>query len=496
MNKELIQEADKKLNKAILSFFNEGKDFWTLLGTQFKRVPVPGANTITTRITEKGVELLYDPELVLKSQSEVLRYHIVHESLHLVYRHAYRFAVSQDVVDLKSLKRKVATTAHPQLPIKSSDAAADLIVNRDASDVLGRDVVAELGITADMPVFKPLGYANTNSSYTYSEGKSMFNLQSEDLDEQIVNTYTEVQMPSGAGGSAASPSDGDGDGGGGQGSGQGDDNDQGKGNNPPPKGKLSDKVGGKQVNRHLTVDAENPLQKQLGQHFVEDMIKNAAKQIGKGKGDLPASVQEELEAISHPPKKDWKAILSNYVQASIPAQSLKTWAKLHRVFPYVRKGKKKRRVPLIGVVQDTSGSVSDAAIAAFYRELDSIRKITQSDIELVQCDADIKDPVTISYKKPMKWSVEGRGGTEYLPALEYFDKAKRTPDVVVFFTDLEVGDSDVPAEPRKYKIIWVSVNKEQCDHFAGLNKYGVFIHLDVDSLDEEAVSRGADSGQY
>lgn len=496
MDKELIKQADAKLNKVILGFFNDGKDFWTILSSQYKRRPVPELGTVMTRITEKGIELLYDPELVMKAEKTQIQYWIIHESLHLIYRHAYRFAVSTEVIDLATTKAKVPKTKQPILPAKSADIAADLIVNRDLADILGQEVCREFGITVESKPFKPLKYANTNSSYTYGEGRTMFNVQSEDLEKELIDMYTEVEMPKQGGGAGPGQGGGGGKsddkgqgGGGGQGKGQqdGDGGGDGEGDDlPDMSGGSTTDVGGKPVNKHMTVDGKNPLQKQLGQHFVEDMIRTAAKQCGKGKGSLPASVQEELEALCNPPKKDWRAILSNYVQASIPAQSTKTWANLHRVYPYLRKGKKKRRVPLIGVVQDTSGSVSDAAIAAFYRELDSIRKITKSDIELVQCDAEIKEPRIISYKKKLTWSVEGRGGTEYIPALEYFDKTKRVPDVVVFFTDLEVGDDDVPSEPRKYKIIWVSVNKEQCDHFASLDKYGVFIHLDVDSLDEEA----------
>ena len=499
MSKEQIKQADEKLNRVILDFFNQGKDFWTILASQYKRVPVTGLDTLMIRITEKGVELLYDPELVLKSNNEALSYYIVHESLHLIYRHAYRFAINYETVDLATLKKNVPTTTKPKIAIKASDLACDLIVNRDACDVLGSDVVHKLGITADHKLFNPLGYENTNSSYVYGEKKSMFNLQSEALDLEIRNTYTEVNYPKdkdnqkgGGGGFVIIGGDEEQDedkdkkekngAGGGNGKDENKDQDQ---KERHCQGSASNSVDGKKVNKHLGVDSKNPLQKQLGQHFIEDMIKSAAKQAGKGQGHLPSSVQQELEAICHPPKKDWKAILSNYVQASIPAQSTRTWANLNRKFPYLLKGKKKRRVPLIGLVQDTSGSVSDAAIRAFYREIDSIRKITKSDLELVQCDAEIKTPRTISYKEKLKWSVEGRGGTEYKPALEYFDKTKRVPDVVVFFTDLQVSDHDVPDEPRKYKIIWVSVDKEQYEHFKNMGKYGTFIHLDVDSLDEE-----------
>lgn len=497
MDKEIIKQADTKLNKAILNFFNEGKDFWTILASQYKRVPVENLQTVMTRVTEKGVELLYDPEIIIKAKKDELAYYIIHESLHLIYRHSYRFAVSDDVVDLATLKRNIPSTRTPKIPVKSADIATDLIVNRDASDVLGAEVVEQYGITANMKQFSPMNYANSNSTWGCGSRKTMYNVQSEDLEQEIRDTYTEVDMPkdklqqlqiSGGGGNDGESGDQEGDGGSDDsGNGGKDSNSDGEGKS---NGQSNTKIGGKKVNHHIGVDTSNPLQKQLGQHFIEDMVKNAAKQVGsKGQGHLPASVQQELEMLNNPPKKDWKALLSNYVNASIPAQSTRTWANLNRRFPYLLKGKKKRRVPLIGLVMDTSGSVSDAAIAAFYREIDSIRKILKTDIELIQCDAEISDHKVISYKEKLTWSVAGRGGTEFIPALEYFDKTKRVPDVVVFFTDLQVSDSDVPDEPRKYKIIWVSVDKEMCDHFSELGKYGTFIHLDVDSLDEEVANK-------
>lgn len=477
ITKEDITAADLRLNKVIVSFYTT-QEFWTILASQFKRVPVldPRLSNVLTRITEKGIELLYNPVYVIKATESELKYHILHECIHLIYRHAYRFAVSEDQVDTKQLRKKTPETEMPVAPAKSADLAADLIVNRDVSEILGTDVVDHCKglLCKDL---KALGYEDRDRGYYYGEKKTLNEKESESLEQEILDTYTHVKSSKDSGnnqGQGQSPS-----GSGGQGDGDGD------GDEPKMDGESQSNVNGKEVHKHCVVDTQNPLQKQLGQHFVEEMIKNAVKQAGgSGQGHMPSNLENELEAICNPPKKDWKAILNNYVQASIPAQSTKTWANLNRKFPYLLKGKKKRRVPLIGLVMDTSGSVSDAAIRAFYREIDSIRKVTKTDIELIQCDAEISNNKIISYKEKMVWDVKGRGGTEFIPALEYFDKTKRRPDVVVFFTDLEVCDNDVPSEPRAYKIIWVSVNKEQCEHFANLNKYGTFIHLDIDEADE------------
>ena len=472
ITKEDIQMADKKLNKVIVSFYTKN-EFWTILASQFKRVPVldERLTAVLTHITEKGIELWYNPVFVINAKELELQYHILHECTHLIYRHAYRFAVSDDVVDVSSLKKKVPETDDPKTPVKSADVAADLVVNKDVADILGSDSV-DICKGLMFKDLKELGYSNSSRYYD----EDAFKGTSEELEQNVLDTYTHVKKPKGQ----AQQLQGMGGGGGGQDDGDGD----GDGDGPSMGGQSSSNVKGKRVNNHHNVDVDNPLQRQLGQHFVEDMIRNAVKQAGKGQGHMPAGIEEELEAICNPPKKDWKALLMNYVQASIPAQSTKTWATLNRRFPYLLKGKKKRRVPLVGLVMDTSGSVSDAALRAFYREIDSIRKITQTDIELVQCDAEISDTTVISYKEKFPWNVSGRGGTEYKPALEYFDKNKRKPDVVVFFTDLEVCDNDVPDTPHNYKIIWVSVNEEQCEHFSRLGKPGKFIYLEVDENDE------------
>ena len=488
-DKETIKEADKKLNKCILSFFNEGKEFWTILASQLKRVPMDNIKTITVSYTEKGLELNYDPQYVLEADTRVLRYHIVHECVHIIYRHAHRFESYREVVDLASLKSEVKTTKNPKCPVKASDLAMDIICNMEVENNIGGDCVeAGKGVTFSLVPDIPM-----NGSYYRRDEASTDKV----LDE-IIKTYTEVvssgkqQGKKGNGGGGAGKQDTQQSGGscGSQSQGNSNTKKQSNGgesdeNNSQNKtsSKTPTKVKGKSMNQHETFEGKNDLDKQISKKFVESMVSEASNQC-KDKGYLSGSLLDELESIKAPPKKDWKALLANYVAASIPAQSTKTWARLNRKFPYLLKGKKPVRVPLIGLVQDTSGSVSDAAIRAFYREIDGIRKIHKADMELVQCDAEISDTKIISYKEKLKWSVSGRGGTEFIPALKYFDKAKRKPDVVVFFTDLCVGDEDVPDEPRNYKIIWVSVDKRQCEHFASLGKYGTFIHLEVDEDDK------------
>lgn len=462
--REEYEEIDNKLVKALFSFQYQGIPFWTLLCMRMHRRPVEGLQTIETQVTDKKIMLLYDPDIVKKSEQSQLRFHLVHECLHLIYRHMFRFAYSEDVVDLATLRKDKPETNNPVMPIKSADLAADLAANRDLF-ILFKDF-EQYGVTSkDVPHF------------------CMSNLEtasSEDIEKYISATYTKVVSP-GKGGSkeqpdkSQEPTKEQGEGGG---SGE---QDQDLEQNQEGGGSGTD-VNGKHVNNHKpgVSKQDTEISRRIKQRMVEDMVSRAADIANVGQGSLPNTLKQELELIKRPPRKDWKNLLREHIKCSLPAFSTRTWARINRRHPYLVKGKKPRRIPLIGVAMDTSGSVSDKELIAFLEEIDHIRKVYGSDLDIVQCDCKISDVWHIKAKSAMPKFVTGRGGTEFVPALEWFDKAKRKPDVVVFFTDLCVSDNDVPTESRSYNILWVGTNVAQCEHFSSLGKYGTFIAMEIE----------------
>lgn len=457
---EQYEAIDNKLVKALFSFQYNEEPFWTLLGMRMKRVPIDNHGTIDVLVDSRNVVLRYDPEIVDKSELSELRYHFVHECLHLIYRHMFRFAYSKDVIDLASLKKDKPTTSVPVQPIKAADLAADLIANRDAF-AMYKDF-AKYGVSpSDIPNFAMPNFLNCSS---------------EDVEKYLINTYTQVVQGQGNGQKKEQ----------GQGQGNGQD-EQGQGGQGNEQGQGPTSVGGKDVNSHMPgiSNQDDDLTKRVKQGFVEQMISKSANQAGDmGKGNIPNSLKEELELIQRPPRKDWKALLAEYVKCSIPKDSIRTWSRINRRHPYLIKGKKPKRVPLIGVAMDTSGSVSDKELQAFLEEINHIRKVHGSDLDIVQCDCVITDVLHVSAKGKMPSMVSGRGGTEYVPALNWFDKAKRKPDVVIFFTDLFVNDNDVPKEPRSYNIIWVGTNTTQVEHFEKLGKYGKFIAMEIETTEQ------------
>lgn len=446
-----FEEVDKKLVKALMSFTYDSRPFWTLLAMRLKRVPSKNLESFCTVVTANAVELHYNPAFVQKHEQSFLKYMFLHECLHLIYRHMFRFSFSKDMVDVGYLKNNPPKVYKPIAPVKSADIAADLAANRD--------------LFMMFPDYQ--GYGVKHDDIQQFAMKDFANASAEDIEKYVLDTYLPVQ-------SGSSSSEGDGE------------QKGSKGKGKEGKGKDS-KVNGKPVPSHAPAanKTDSDLVKRIKQRMVEGMVASAAREGSMGQGSVPDSLKAELEIIMKPPRKDWRAMLSEFVKCSLPKDSTRTWARINRRHPYLIKGKKPRRVPLIGVAMDTSGSVSDTALKAFLEEINHIRKLYDSDIDIVQCDCVISDVVHVKAKQRMPTYVSGRGGTEFTPALEWFDKAKRKPDVVVFFTDLEVGDDDVPDTQRSYNILWVSVNEPMCERFQSMGKYGKFIYMDV--LEEETV---------
>lgn len=456
----LIEKADTELNKVIFTMMSSGNSFWSLLALNMTRFPKPGCMTITTDITPAGLRLVYDPEMVCNLEQKQLREYIIHECAHLVFRHAWRFAESKTIVDLgtPASKAKQVPLDKAKIPVRAADVASDICVSWVIEDVL--NTRTKTCVTED-----DIGWS---AGYRWNRDK----ITSEDIEQEVLTRFATVIVPQQGQGQGQGQGDQSNDQGQGQGNADGDGKGNGQGDGPV-------KFNGKNINNHKTPEYRNDFERKMGQKAVERAVLRAKDQA-KGQGHLPGMISEELELMQAPAKIDWRAVLANYVAAAIPTVSNKTWSRLNRRFPYLLKGKKKTPTPTIGVAMDTSGSVSDEEIKTFINEIDYLRKLHKAEMTIVHCDSKIENVMRVKPKDRIPGKVYGRGGTEFIPALEFFDKEKKKPDVLVFFTDLEVCDSDIPNEPRAYKIIWVGTNEDRCEYFEDKGKYGKFIPLKID----------------
>ena len=78
-------------------------------------------------------------------------------------------------------------------------------------------------------------------------------------------------------------------------------------------------------------------------------------------------------------------------------------------------------------------------------------------VNFIQCDADVHSAVTYSREDlPLKFEYKGRGGTSFVPAIEYVQEHYPLTTACIYFTDLE---GDFPDSPPEFPMLWITTVK-------------------------------------
>ena len=184
---------------------------------------------------------------------------------------------------------------------------------------------------------------------------------------------------------------------------------------------------------------EKQLQKVLG---------DAKEQTVKKRGSVPGEIEgviviEEIVA----PKFDWRGYIRRFTGISTKVFTKKIRRKENRRFSDNPGLKIKMKQHMLLAI-DTSGSVSDDELKEFMNEIHHIYK-AGVDITIVQCDTSIRSIETYRGKNDLK--VNGRGGTEFDPVLDYYNENNKKYTSLVYFTDGECYTSVKP----KGNVLWV-----------------------------------------
>jgi predicted metal-dependent peptidase len=109
-----------------------------------------------------------------------------------------------------------------------------------------------------------------------------------------------------------------------------------------------------------------------------------------------------------------------------------------------------RRVPKLAVIVDVSGSIDDALLARFCREIEAIARRSGAGLSLIVGDDRVQrvERFAAGRVKLQGIAVDGRGLTDFTPMLAEADA--HDPDIAVVLTDL-----DGPARHRpRCPVIW------------------------------------------
>jgi len=182
-----------------------------------------------------------------------------------------------------------------------------------------------------------------------------------------------------------------------------------------------------------------------------------AAQYAKAQGKLPASLERLVEAAFQK-KLDWKALLKAEIIKDLPADF--TWQRPSRAshslgvyLPSI-----KRASLEIGVVIDTSGSISQEDLAEFKGLIiDLIRSYDNLKAHVVVNDAAVHDAFTLDNGNLTKFkdmALKGGGGTDFRPAFEWLREHHPNIKLVVFFTD-GFGTFPNPEDGPLPKTLWI-----------------------------------------
>ena len=193
----------------------------------------------------------------------------------------------------------------------------------------------------------------------------------------------------------------------------------------------------------LTEAEQKLIKKQL-----QKVLSDAKEQTIKKRGTVPGEIEGVIivEEIV-PPKFDWRGFIRRFAGVSTKVFTKKIRRKENRRFSDNPGLKVKMRQHMLLAI-DTSGSVSDDELREFMSEIYHIYKCGV-DITVIQCDTRIRS--IEPYKGKFEMAVQGRGGTEFDPVLEYFNENLKKYTSLVYFTD---GECWTRVKPRG-NVLWV-----------------------------------------
>lgn len=190
-------------------------------------------------------------------------------------------------------------------------------------------------------------------------------------------------------------------------------------------------------------------EKKLIQNQVEHILKESATQINKSRGVIPGEMKSTIDELFKIKEEvfNWKAYFRRKMGCSTEVYTKKSRRKMSKRFED-NAGIKIKQKHHILVAVDTSGSVSNTELMEFFSEIHHIYK-AGTRVTILECDTKINE--IYEYSGKFKGSVVGRGGTDFTPPVEYYNKYKNKFTTMVFFTD---GYAPVECKPHK-QMLWV-----------------------------------------
>ncbi|MDR2097835.1 MAG: VWA-like domain-containing protein [Spirochaetaceae bacterium] len=194
--------------------------------------------------------------------------------------------------------------------------------------------------------------------------------------------------------------------------------------------------------------------------FTDEKLNEIVRQAEQNSfwGRLPGSLVEEIRAALKP-ELDFRAVLSGFRRTVLAENKVPTRFKPSRRWGFMYMGQKYTFTTRILAGIDVSGSIEKEDVALFYSCVNRFFKYGIRSLDAVQFDSDLKTEPQPLRKACSSIVIQGRGGTNYQPLIDYFSSAAVRYDGLIIFTDGFAAVPDVPPHTAR-KLLWICGSKE------------------------------------
>ena len=190
----------------------------------------------------------------------------------------------------------------------------------------------------------------------------------------------------------------------------------------------------------ITESAELWQEDESAQNQIDDKIKKAEIENGWGEtgGNLVRTLQEQTDFSF-----DYRRALTKFRANIVSVNRRLTRMKPSRRYGFSAMGSRYERKADILIAVDVSGSITDESFTRFYHAIKNFffLKIIEN-VDLIFFDVNLKNTSPIKFSKNLKLAeIQGRGGTNFQPPIDYFLENRSRYSGMIIFTD---GEGEVP----------------------------------------------------
>jgi predicted metal-dependent peptidase len=169
-------------------------------------------------------------------------------------------------------------------------------------------------------------------------------------------------------------------------------------------------------------------------------------------GTIAGRWQERILALLRP-QLNYRMVLRQFRASILSIRRRLTRMKPNRRYGFLYMGSRYDFTTRLLVAVDVSGSMNTEDIARGFSLINQFFTYGVPSIDVMQFDTELKGPPVTLKRARCAHVVQGRGGTNFTPVIDFID-AQRDYDGVIVFTD---GYAPVPRPPqnRRTRVLWL-----------------------------------------